>query len=34
MKALKIAGEVPKARRRHSACFIGSCMIIFGGFNG
>lgn len=34
IKALKIAAELPKARRRHSACFIGSCMIIFGGFNG
>ena len=30
----KIAGEVPKARRRHSACFLGSSMLIFGGFNG
>lgn len=34
IKALKISAELPKARRRHSACFIGSCMIIFGGFNG
>lgn len=34
MKAMKIAGELPKARRRHSACFVGSCMLIFGGFNG
>lgn len=34
IKALKIAQEPPKARRRHSACFIGSCMLIFGGFNG
>jgi hypothetical protein len=25
---------VPKARRRHSACFLGSSMLIFGGFNG
>jgi N-acetylneuraminic acid mutarotase len=34
MKVAKVVGEVPKARRRHSACFIGSCMIMFGGFNG
>jgi hypothetical protein len=34
IKGLKILGELPKARRRHSSCFIGSCMIIFGGFNG
>jgi len=31
---LKVHGDVPKARRRHSACFLGSCMLIFGGFNG
>ena len=30
----KIQGDVPKARRRHSACFLGSSMLIFGGFNG
>ena len=30
----KISGELPKARRRHSACFLGSSMLIFGGFNG
>jgi hypothetical protein len=34
MKSLKIGLEAPKPRRRHSACFVGSCMIIFGGFNG
>lgn len=34
MKAMKTNIEVPKARRRHSACFVGSNMIIFGGFNG
>ena len=34
LKALKTATDLPKARRRHSACFFGSCMIIFGGFNG
>lgn len=34
IKALKIGSDLPKARRRHSACFIGSCMIVFGGFNG
>lgn len=33
-KSLKTGPELPKARRRHSACFIGSCMLIFGGFNG
>ena len=30
----KISGESPKARRRHSACFLGNSMLIFGGFNG
>lgn len=30
----KIAGDIPKARRRHSACFLGSSMLVFGGFNG
>ena len=34
IKNLKTSVQLPKARRRHSACFIGSCMIIFGGFNG
>lgn len=34
MKAMKTNVEVPKARRRHSACFIGSNMVVFGGFNG
>jgi hypothetical protein len=34
MKAMKTNAEVPKARRRHSACFIGSNMLVFGGFNG
>lgn len=34
MKAMKTGVEIPKARRRHSACFVGSNMIIFGGFNG
>jgi hypothetical protein len=34
IKGLKIVGDLPKARRRHSSCFVGSCMIIFGGFNG
>ena len=27
-------GEYPRPRRRHCASFMGSCMIIFGGFNG
>lgn len=31
---LKVYGEIPKARRRHSACFLGSNMLVFGGFNG
>jgi hypothetical protein len=34
MRALKTNIESPKARRRHSANFIGSNMVIFGGFNG
>lgn len=37
LKPLKIgnsSNEIPKARRRHCAGFVGSCMIIFGGFNG
>jgi N-acetylneuraminic acid mutarotase len=32
--SLKVNSEIPKARRRHSACFLGSSMLIFGGFNG
>lgn len=34
INTLKIQGEPPKARRRHSACFLGSSLLIFGGFNG
>jgi N-acetylneuraminic acid mutarotase len=34
MKALKTNVELPKARRRHSAFFVGSNLVIFGGFNG
>ena len=34
LKALKTSADLPRARRRHSACFVGSCMLIFGGFNG
>lgn len=34
ISALKVVGDLPKARRRHSACFLGSSMLIFGGFNG
>ena len=30
----RVYGELPKARRRHSACFLGNSMLIFGGFNG
>jgi len=31
---MKVAGDIPRARRRHSVVFQGSCMIIYGGFNG
>lgn len=31
---LKVIGDQPKPRRRHSAHFSGNSMIIFGGFNG
>jgi N-acetylneuraminic acid mutarotase len=31
---LNVSGEVPKPRRRHSSCFLGNSMLIFGGFNG
>ena len=37
LKGLKMGGnaaDYPKPRRRHCAGFVGSCMIIFGGFNG
>ena len=37
LKGVKIGGGIldqPKPRRRHSAGFVGSCMIAFGGFNG
>ena len=37
MKGLRIggnSGDYPKPRRRHCASFVGSCMMIFGGFNG
>jgi N-acetylneuraminic acid mutarotase len=34
ISTLKIQGEAPKARRRHSSCFLGSSLLIFGGFNG
>lgn len=34
IKTMKITGECPKARRRHSAVLLGSCMVVFGGFNG
>ena len=37
LKGLKMGGnpiDHPKPRRRHCASFMGSCMIIFGGFNG
>ena len=31
---MRVGGVIPKARRRHSAVFVGGCMVIFGGFNG
>jgi hypothetical protein len=31
---MKVQGELPKPRRRHSGTFVGSCLIVFGGFNG
>ena len=37
LKGLKITGNTndhPRPRRRHCAGFVGSCMVIFGGFNG
>jgi hypothetical protein len=34
LRTMKVHGDVPKPRRRHSACFIGSSLLIFGGFNG
>lgn len=34
ISTLKVSGEIPKARRRHSACFLGNSMLVFGGFNG
>lgn len=36
LKTMKLSSQAdaPKARRRHCAGFVGSCMIAFGGFNG
>lgn len=35
MKTLKIGNtDIPKPRRRHCGCFVGSSLVIFGGFNG
>lgn len=34
MKTMKTGTEMPKARRRHCGCFIGSSLVVFGGFNG
>ena len=37
LKGLKMGGsplDYPKPRRRHCASFVGSCMVVFGGFNG
>lgn len=34
IKTLKISNEsLPSARRKPTSCFVGSCMIMFGGFN-
>jgi hypothetical protein len=34
LKTVRVGGLIPKARRRHTAAFVGSCMVVFGGFNG
>lgn len=34
IKQIKTNAEAPQARRRHCAGFIGSNMLVFGGFNG
>ena len=34
IKVMKVNGDVPRPRRRHSANFVGSSLIVFGGFNG
>ncbi len=34
IKTMKVNWEMPKPRRRHSSTFIGSNMVVFGGFNG
>lgn len=34
LKSMKVVGDLPKPRRRHSSVFVGSCMVVFGGFNG
>lgn len=34
IKAVKGVLDAPIARRRHCAAFIGSSLMIFGGFNG
>jgi hypothetical protein len=28
------SNDLPKGRRRHCSGFVGSCMLVFGGFNG
>ncbi len=34
IRAIKTNSEAPPARRRHCSGFIGSSMLVFGGFNG
>jgi hypothetical protein len=31
---MKVQGDLPRPRRRHSGTFIGSNLVVFGGFNG
>ena len=34
LKILKVSSDsLPKPRRRPSTCFVGSCLLMFGGFN-
>lgn len=34
LKALKVSPDsLPKPRRRPTTCFVGSCLLMFGGFN-
>ena len=34
LKILKVSSDsLPKPRRRPSTCFVGNCLLMFGGFN-